>query len=203
MSSEQSEMPRHQVKEAYLDHLVRRFQQLIEVSGDLALPKATTTFLGCRKSLSIAKNHLKPSQEFSEQFGPSIHKIKGFGRNSPPKVHPNFAQKLGRQIIENTFSGLNFCTINIQTPLSTSVCKSKKSMSVESLLIAKLVSKDFACYCCSGLLRDSGSLASHTRISEIDLPDARCAGIVGSLARIAVLQKSKKPRIRPAPLDTQ
>ena len=64
--------------------------------------------LGDRKSLSIAKNHPKPSQEFSEQFGPSIHKIKGFGRNSPQKVHPNFAQKLGRQILGNTFSGLNF-----------------------------------------------------------------------------------------------
>ena len=58
------------------------------------------------KSLSIAKNHPKPSQEFSEQFGASIHKIKGFSRNSPQKVHPNFAQNLGRQILGNTFSGL-------------------------------------------------------------------------------------------------
>ena len=60
---------------------------------------------GDRKSLSIAKNHPKPSQEFSEQFGPSIHKIKGFRRNSPRKVHPNFAENLGREILGNTFSG--------------------------------------------------------------------------------------------------
>ena len=61
---------------------------------------------GDRKSLSIAKNHPKPSQEVFEQFGPSIHKMKGLSRNSPQKVHPNFAQNLGRQILGNTFSGL-------------------------------------------------------------------------------------------------
>ena len=33
----------------------------------------------------------------SEQFGPSIHKKKGFRRNSPRKVHPNFAENLGRE----------------------------------------------------------------------------------------------------------
>ena len=65
------------------------------------------------KSLSIAKNHPKPSQEFSEQFGPSIHKMKGFGRNSPPKVHPNFAQNVGRQILGNTFSGLKIMLLRI------------------------------------------------------------------------------------------
>ena len=59
---------------------------------------------GDRKSLSIAKNHPKPSQEFSEQFGPCIHKSKGFSGNSTQKVHPNFAQNFGRQILENTFS---------------------------------------------------------------------------------------------------
>ena len=139
-----------------------------------------------RKSLSIAKNQPKPSQEFSELFGPFIHKIKGFTfgrkkahkhklfalvnvqmalgqtagcprvhrankfmcsprntgninfslwltgglsqgcpdfqrvyvfkvyvhlscpitRNSARKIHPNFAQNLGRQIIGNTFYGL-------------------------------------------------------------------------------------------------
>ena len=50
--------------------------------------------LGDRSSLSRPKNHSKPSQEFSEQFGPSIHKMKGFSTNSPPKAHPNFAQNL-------------------------------------------------------------------------------------------------------------
>ena len=30
-----------------------------------------------QKSPSIAKNHPEPSQEFSEQFGPFIHKLKG------------------------------------------------------------------------------------------------------------------------------
>ena len=33
--------------------------------------------------------------------------MKGFCRNSPQKVHPNFAQNLGRQILRNTFSGLD------------------------------------------------------------------------------------------------
>ena len=60
-----------------------------------------------RKRLSIAKNHPKPSQEFSERFGPSIHKMKGFGGNSRQKVHPNFAHILGRPILGNTFCGLN------------------------------------------------------------------------------------------------
>ena len=32
--------------------------------------------------------------------------MKGFSRNSPPKVHLNFAQNLGRQILGNTLSGL-------------------------------------------------------------------------------------------------
>ena len=65
-------------------------------------------FIGDRKSLSIAKNHPKPSQEFSEEFGPPIHKTKGFSRNSPQKVHPNLAKNLGREVFWNTFSGLNF-----------------------------------------------------------------------------------------------
>ena len=34
--------------------------------------------------------------------------MKGFSRNSPRKVHPNFAQNLGRKILGNTFSGLNY-----------------------------------------------------------------------------------------------
>ena len=60
--------------------------------------------IGDRKSLPIAKNHPKTSQEFSEQFGPATHKIKGFSKNSLQKVHPNFAKNLGRQILGNTFS---------------------------------------------------------------------------------------------------
>ena len=70
-------------------------------------PHVPRLLFGDQKSLSIAKNHPKPSQEFSEQFGPSIHMLEGFGRNSPQKVHPNFTQNLGRQILGNTFSGLN------------------------------------------------------------------------------------------------
>ena len=59
--------------------------------------------------VSIAKNHAKLSHEFSEQFRPpSTHRMKGFSRNSLQKVHPNFAQNLGRQILGNTFSGLKF-----------------------------------------------------------------------------------------------
>ena len=41
---------------------------------------------GGRKSLSIAKNWPKPSQEFSEQFRPFIHIMKGLSRNSPQKL---------------------------------------------------------------------------------------------------------------------
>ena len=41
------------------------------------------SIIGDRKSLSIAKNHPKPSQEFSEQVRPPIHEMKGFSRNSP------------------------------------------------------------------------------------------------------------------------
>ena len=64
------------------------------------------TEVGERKTLSIAMNLPKPSQEFSDNIGPSIHKTKGFSRNSPQKAHPNFAQNLGRQILGNAFSGL-------------------------------------------------------------------------------------------------
>ena len=63
--------------------------------------------VGDRKSLSIAKNHPKTSQEFSEQFRPSTHKIKGFSKKSPQKVHPNFAENLGRRILGNTLSDPN------------------------------------------------------------------------------------------------
>ena len=59
-----------------------------------------------RKSLPIAKNHPKTSQEFSEQFGGLLHiKCRGFSKNWHAKVHPNFARNLGRQTIGNTFSG--------------------------------------------------------------------------------------------------
>ena len=47
-------------------------------------PRTFQSF-GTIKSLSIAKNHPKPSQEFSERFGPFIHKMKGFSGNSPQK----------------------------------------------------------------------------------------------------------------------
>ena len=67
-------------------------------------PWPCTAKLWDRKSLSIAKNHLKTSQEISEQFGPSTHKIKGLSKNSHQKVHPNFAKILGRQILGNTLS---------------------------------------------------------------------------------------------------
>ena len=66
-----------------------------------------STRIGDRTSLSIAKNHPKTSQEVSEQFGPSTHKIKGFSKNSHQKVHLNFAKILGRQILGNTLSGPN------------------------------------------------------------------------------------------------
>ena len=70
------------------------------------MPSFENSKLGDRKSLSMAKNHPKPSQELSEQFRPSIHKMKAFGRNSPKKVHPNFAQNVGKQVLGNTFYGL-------------------------------------------------------------------------------------------------
>ena len=71
----------------------------------ICISNYVVTKIGDRKSLSIAKNHLKPSQDLSEQFGPVIHKLKGFSENSPRKLHSNFAKNLGRQILENTFSG--------------------------------------------------------------------------------------------------
>ena len=78
------------------------------------------SFFGDRKSLPIAKNHLKPSQEFREQIGPFLHKTKGFSKIAHQKVHPKFAKSLGRQILGNTFSGPNFCrfcTRDFQAPL--------------------------------------------------------------------------------------
>ena len=60
---------------------------------------------GDRKSLAMAKNHPKPSQEFREQIGPFLHKMKGFSKISHHKVHPKLAKNLGRQILGNTFSG--------------------------------------------------------------------------------------------------
>ena len=42
--------------------------------------------------------------------------MKGFSRNSPQKVHPNFAENLGREILGNTFSGLEkIWSWNMQT----------------------------------------------------------------------------------------
>ena len=41
-----------------------------------------------------------------------MHETKGFCRNAPQKVHPNFAQNLGRQILGNTFSALNWSGLN-------------------------------------------------------------------------------------------
>ena len=82
------------------------------------------TLIGDRKSLSIAKNHPKTSQEFSEQFGPSTHKIKGFSKNSHRKVHPNFAENLGRQILGNTISGPKLRWRLLRWRLTLSKCKS-------------------------------------------------------------------------------
>ena len=61
---------------------------------------------GTKKSLSIAKKSPEAFPRISEQVRPSIRKMKGCSRNSPQKVHANFAQNLGRRILGNTFSGL-------------------------------------------------------------------------------------------------
>ena len=50
--------------------------------------------IGDRISLSIAKNHPKPSQEFSEQFGPSTHRMKGFSQKR--KISPKRKFSAGR-----------------------------------------------------------------------------------------------------------
>ena len=50
-------------------------------SGDRSIKEGATVVvytLEDPKNLSIAKSHPKPSQEFSEQFGPSTHKMMGF-----------------------------------------------------------------------------------------------------------------------------
>ena len=78
---------------------------LIIPSGSFVHPQPP---IGDRKSLSLAKKHPKTSQEFSEQFGPPTHKLKGFfSKTSHQKVHPNFAKILARQILGNTLSGPN------------------------------------------------------------------------------------------------
>ena len=77
---------------------------LIFFFADWAAANGGVTNLRDRKSLSIAKSHPTLSRELPEKFGPSIRTMKGFGKsyrkNSPPKLDPNFAQNLGRQILE-------------------------------------------------------------------------------------------------------
>ena len=58
--------------------------------------------IGDRKSLSIAKSHWKPSQEFSEQFGPSIQKMKGFLVG----VHPEKFTRTSPKTWEDKFLGI-------------------------------------------------------------------------------------------------
>ena len=65
--------------------------------------------VGDQKSLPIAKNHPKPSQEYSEQLGGLLFtKFWGFSKNLHEKVHANFAQSLGRQILGNILSALKW-----------------------------------------------------------------------------------------------
>ena len=74
-------------------------------NGDCLCDFYKGNWFGNRKSPPITKNPPKSSQEFSEHSRPFLHKLKGLNKNSPPKVHPSFAQNLGRQILGNTFSG--------------------------------------------------------------------------------------------------
>ena len=94
------------------DKRTQRFQFLV---GDLqregvgvkkfVLPRRFA-FLGefrYRKIRSIAKNHPKP-RSLPKNFlnNSDLLFTEGFRRNSPQKVHPNFAQNLGRQILGHT-----------------------------------------------------------------------------------------------------
>ena len=66
-----------------------------------------TTVVFClgraKKSLLIAKNHPKISQEFSEQFGRSIHKMKGFSKKSCQKF-----RRTSPKTWEDKFLGIPF-----------------------------------------------------------------------------------------------
>ena len=59
---------------------------------------------GDRKSLTIAKNHPMTSPKFSAQFGPSIHKRKGFKVRIQPKKFTRTSPKAW----EDNFLGIPF-----------------------------------------------------------------------------------------------
>ena len=64
-----------------------------------------TALIGYQKSLSIAKNHPKPSPEFSEHFIPSIHKMTALSRIRSRPGKPN--QKKGQN--EKFMNFAHFC----------------------------------------------------------------------------------------------
>ena len=73
-----------------------------------ACPQTLAALLyGDQKSLPIAENHPKPSQEMSEQFRLSFAKLKGYCKNSHQEVRLNCAKNLGRPILRKPFSGPN------------------------------------------------------------------------------------------------
>ena len=96
-------------KDALYDADTRALMQKITFShGGPELPSSSfpeeNHKIGTGKSLSIAKNHPKPSQEFSERFGPFIHKMKGFRKNSRQKKFTRTSPKSW----EDKFLGIPF-----------------------------------------------------------------------------------------------
>ena len=97
-------------------------RHLTEALGELCLENKDVDLLlsvnclvlvwqfGDRKSLSIAKNHPKPSQEFSEQFGPLTYKMKGF---SGGNHHQKFTRTSPRTW-EDKFLGIPFPASKIE-----------------------------------------------------------------------------------------
>ena len=62
--------------------------------------------------------------------------MKGFGGNSPRKVHPNFAQNMGRQILGNTFSGLNLRKMQRSKIRITKIgCTRRRSYSAKGVFL--------------------------------------------------------------------
>ena len=91
-----SSLPTESGSGNYLGHFYRLWAENNYLGSSAGADCAHHVFLfGDRKSLSTAKNHPKPSQEFREQIGPFLHKMKGFSKISHRKVHPKFAKNLG------------------------------------------------------------------------------------------------------------
>ena len=81
-------------------------QMISSGAVDFAYDSKTSSSINWRPTKPFNSKHPKPTQELSEQFGPSIHKIKGLVGIHPKKFTRTSPKNLGRQILGNTFSAL-------------------------------------------------------------------------------------------------